>query len=186
MDKIALRAQALTARRDAALSAPDAAERLILHWPPTVRPRVLALYRPIRGELDPLPLARALGAATALPVTPPRGSDAPLSFRLWREGERLARSAFGTIEPPETAPPTTPDVVLTPLLAFNADGHRLGWGQGHYDRTLAALRARGSPVAIGVAYAAQRRDDLPVEAHDQPLDGVLTETAYIAVSDKAT
>jgi 5-formyltetrahydrofolate cyclo-ligase len=72
-----------------------------------------------------------------------------------------------------------PDLVLVPLLAFDRTGARLGYGQGHYDRTLAALRARRPVSAIGLAFAAQEVACLPAEPHDIPLDGIVTETAYI-------
>jgi 5-formyltetrahydrofolate cyclo-ligase len=68
-----------------------------------------------------------------------------------------------------------PDVLLIPLLAFDATGYRLGYGGGYYDRTLSALRAQKPVIAIGIAYAGQQVAAVPHEAHDQRLDGVLTE-----------
>lgn len=185
MTKDELRALMLAVRAAAAEAAPDAAERLADHWPPALGPSVVAGYRPIRGELDPAPLMARLaerGAALALPVTPPRGVGAPLTFRRWRPGDPLVRSAWGVAEPTEAAPLALPDLVLTPLLAFDLGGGRLGWGQGHFDRTLRSLRAGRRVLAIGLAYAAQQRPDLPLEPHDEPLDGVLTETGFLAVA----
>lgn len=181
MTKDELRAEAHQVRAGAAAAGPGAADRLAAHWPDALRPVVVAGYRPIRDELDPTPLMRALirrGARTAQPVTPPRGSGAPLAFRLWSPGEPLERSAWGVLEPTEAGHPVTPDLILTPVLAFNGAGHRLGWGQGHFDRTLRTLRASGRVLAVGVAYAAQERTDLVVEPHDEPLDAVLTETGW--------
>ena len=182
MTKAQLRIVAAAVRRAAALAAPDAAERLVQHWPAQLRPTVVAGYCPLRDELDPTPLMLALavnGARLCLPVTSPRGSDAGLVFHLWRPGDALARSGFGVFEPHASAPQVTPDLLLVPLLAFDRAGGRLGYGAGHYDRTLASRSPR--PLAIGVAYAAQERSDLPLEPHDEPLDGILTEQAYIPV-----
>jgi 5-formyltetrahydrofolate cyclo-ligase len=179
MTKDEHRRLAAQARRDAAAADPEASGRLLAHWP-LGRVEVLALYRPIRDELDPIALT-AVAERVALPVTPPKGFDAPLAFRLWSPGEPLIRSGFGVPEPGPQAPEVRPDVIVTPLLAYTGGGGRLGWGKGHFDRTLRSLRATGSVVAIGLAYAAQRRDDLPLEAHDEPLDGVLTETGYLPV-----
>ena len=82
-------------------------------------------------------------------------------------------------EPPAHATLAEPDLVLCPLLAFDGFGTRLGYGQGHYDRALAALRAQKPVAAIGLAFAAQGVERLPAEAHDSPLDGIVTEIAYI-------
>jgi 5-formyltetrahydrofolate cyclo-ligase len=86
-------------------------------------------------------------------------------------GEVLTPGAFGVHEPLAHWPAISPRVLLVPLLAFDAEGYRLGYGGGFYDRTLAALQAR----AIGIAFAGQRVDFLPRDAHDYPLDAVLTE-----------
>ena len=83
---------------------------------------------------------------------------------------------FGIGEPLRGAPALEPSVVLVPLLAFDQAGHRLGYGGGYYDRTLAALRLRGPVLAIGVAYACQELDALLQNApHDERLDMVITE-----------
>ena len=83
--------------------------------------------------------------------------------------------------PLDLAGEIAPDLIIVPLLAFDASGGRLGQGGGYYDRTLEALRAldRVPPIAaVGLAYAAQQMDNLPMDPHDQPLDGVLTEAGY--------
>lgn len=137
---------------------------------------VVAGYVPIRGELDPLPLMQALaarGAALALPVV--MGPDRPLTFRAWRDGDRLDRSPLGIREPQAGAAEVTPDIVLVPLAAFDAAGHRIGYGAGHYDRTLQRLRAGRPVVAAGVAFAVQEIAEVPAAAHDVVLDYVLTE-----------
>ncbi len=145
-------------------------------------------YWPFRSEMDPRPLMRRLcaaGAALALPCTPPRRSREVLTFRAWRPDDPLAPSAFGVSEPSVRAEALEPDLILVPLLAFDRRGGRLGYGAGHYDRTLRAMRARKALFALGVAFSDQEVDDLPVEAHDEPLDGVLTEQGFLETRPQA-
>jgi 5-formyltetrahydrofolate cyclo-ligase len=180
MQKTTLRAAAL-ARRDALSGAQrDAAAQAVAArgLPVAIRPgMVVSGYSPIRSELDPIPLMRALaaqGALLALPVITAR--DRPLTFRAWNPGDRLARGPLGIFEPPPEATEIIPDIVLVPLAAFDRFGHRIGYGAGHYDRSLAPLRAARNIVAIGVGFAAQEIEAVPVLPHDVALDYVLTET----------
>ena len=105
-----------------------------------------------------------------------------LVFRLWRPGERLVTDAFGVPSPPPGAPEALPNLVITPLLAFDRRGGRLGQGGGHYDRTLAALRRQRPVFVLGVAFSAQEVDLVPTEAHDARLNAIVTETEYIEVA----
>lgn len=169
-------------RKSLAAGAPDAAERAAANLPLHrlgVFP-VVAGYRPQGSELDPWPAMRRMaeaGARLALPVA--AGRDGPLSFRAYEPGDPLAPDAFGIASPTTGAALVEPDLVITPLLAFDRCGRRMGQGAGHYDRTLAALRARKVVFVLGLAYAGQEVARMPVEAHDQPLDAILTEKAYI-------
>ncbi|PZA11519.1 5-formyltetrahydrofolate cyclo-ligase [Rhodopseudomonas palustris] len=141
---------------------------------------VVAGYAPIRGELDPFPLMRAFaarGARLALPVVTRQG--APLLFRLWQENDPLPRSTLGIREPSPDAPEVRPDIVLVPLAAFDASGHRIGYGAGHYDCTLENLRAQRPVIAIGLAFAMQQIPAVPAAAHDVALDYVLTEQGLL-------
>jgi len=143
---------------------------------------VVAAYWPKGDELDVRPLLRhfdLVGVPTALPVMAGRGW--PLLFRLWRPGHPLVPGAFGVMEPMAEAPLVQPTLVLVPLLAFDRSGHRLGYGAGFYDRTLAALRDTGRVTAIGVAHAEQQVDAVPHDPYDQRLDGVLTDQGLIPV-----
>ena len=138
--------------------------------------RIVAVYRAIGSELDVEALSRALiqaGRELCLPVVIER--DAPMIFRRWSPGEPLELDEAGVPAPFPLAEIVQPDLILTPLLAFDARGGRLGQGGGYYDRTFAA---RPETVRIGFAYAGQQVDDLPVEPHDIRLHGVLTETGY--------
>ena len=170
------RAQAAAAPADAARRAADAFLRAV----PVPEGAWVALYRPIRTELDPLPLARALeGRGTRLCWPVVVGEAQPLVFRARRTDEAFVPGAFGAAIPPEDAPVVEPALVLVPLLAFDRRGKRLGYGGGFYDRTLATLP---HTRAWGFAYAAQEVDAVPVEPTDAPLAGVVTE-AGVVVAD---
>jgi 5-formyltetrahydrofolate cyclo-ligase len=129
------------------------------------------------GEMDPAPLLHALlqrGHAVALPVVVAR--DAPLAFRAWHAGMVLEPGVLGIPVPPASSPLVVPDVLLVPLIAFDALGRRLGQGGGFYDRTLARRRAEGPGVlALGLAFAVQEIPEVPEEAFDERLDGIITE-----------
>ncbi len=140
---------------------------------------VVSGFWPLDGEIDIRPLLLALAArghAIALPVTPPRGQ--PLGFRRWREGDPMERERFGTVRP--TGPEIVPDLLLVPLLAFDRRGHRLGYGGGYYDRTLALLPQAGR---LGCAFAAQEMDAVPAGPHDILLPAVATERGIVQCSD---
>ncbi len=137
---------------------------------------VVAGYSPIRGEIDPAPLMQRLaaqGAQLALPAIAARGQS--LRFRAWSPNDRLMRGPLGILEPSPAAAEIIPDVVLIPLAAFDRAGHRIGYGAGHYDRTLAQLRKSRAITAIGLAFAGQQVKTVPALAHDVALDYVLTE-----------
>ena len=183
-DKQHLRRTALAARRriptDAAAAAAEAIGRLFLDTVVVDPGAPVAAYWPMAEEADPRPLLRALHDRRhpcLLPVvTAPRS---PLAFRRWRPGDSLEAGPFGTRHPSPAAGEAVPRVVLAPLLAFDAEGYRLGYGGGYYDATLAALRHAGPVLALGIAFAAQRLDRVPRLCHDQRLDGVVTEDAVI-------
>ena len=187
-----LRAAMRGRRKQAADANPYAAERLVEHadamldalFATTDRSITAALYGAQGSEMDTAPLARALmthGLELALPVVIQR--DAPLVFRRWRPGDPLELDQAGCPAPLDLAGEVTPALIMVPLLAFDSSGGRLGQGGGYYDRTLEFLRAEGGishVAAVGLAYAAQELDNLPMDPHDQPLDGVLTEAGYRA------
>lgn len=182
--KTLLRAQMKAVRAEASRKEPGAGTAAAEHLPQSYLGRfsVVAGYQPMGSEIDPSALlARfaAAGAQIVLPRTAPKGSGLPLSFHLWSPGQSLVKSAFGVAEPSPEAVLLDPDLVIVPMLAFDGHGHRMGYGQGHYDRTLEALRTRYPLVAIGLAFEAQRVASVPREDHDQPLDGILTQTRYI-------
>jgi 5-formyltetrahydrofolate cyclo-ligase len=186
--KMLLRVQMKAVRAEAFRSGPGAGIAAAGRLPPSYLDRfsVVAGYQPMGSEIDPAPLLErfaAAGAQIVLPRTAPKGSGRPLSFHLWSPGQPLIKSEFGVAEPGPEAEPLTPDLVIVPLLAFDDLGHRMGYGQGHYDRTLEALRAQGSVLAMGLAFDAQKVATVPREDHDQPLDGILTQTRYMVLRE---
>ncbi|OSP54034.1 5-formyltetrahydrofolate cyclo-ligase [Pseudoruegeria sp. SK021] len=136
--------------------------------------QALAGYMPIRTEIDPLRVMTGWAAEASVCVPQIVGADQPLQFLRWQPGAEMTQGAFNVPTPAEAAP-LLPAVVIVPLLAFGPNGARLGYGKGHYDRTLAALRTQHPVLAVGFAFADQFDSDLPQEATDQPLDAVITE-----------
>lgn len=156
----------------------EAAERAAGHAGALPPGETVALYRAMGSELDTDALANVLhqaGRRLCLPVVVER--DAAMIFRLWAPGEPLELDAAGCPAPLPLGEVVTPELILTPLLAYDAHGGRLGQGGGYYDRTFAVL-----PEArrVGFAYAGQQVDRLDLEPHDMRLHGVLSETGYRA------
>jgi 5-formyltetrahydrofolate cyclo-ligase len=153
-------------------------------FPVAVAPNtIVSGYMPLGRELDPRPLMRRLadaGARLALPVVVGRG--VPLLMRAYAFGDALVKGVWGIRVPPPDAPEVAPDLLLVPLLAFDRNGNRLGYGAGYYDMTIAALRAQMPVVAVGIAFAAQEVAEVPTTTRDVRLDVVLTEREVIAVN----
>jgi 5-formyltetrahydrofolate cyclo-ligase len=136
---------------------------------------IVSAFAAIGEEIDPAPLLlrlRAEGFRIGLPVM--QGKSRPLIFRAWDADDPMAERMWGIREPLPSAPEVEPDIVLTPLLAFDRMGYRLGYGAGFFDRTLVAMRERKPIVAIGLAYDEQEVDAVPHLDYDQRLDWVLT------------
>jgi len=162
------------------LSNEKAAEGLISHFPNELSQNHIAGFAPIGDEINIWPLLQYLreaGRIIGLPVT--HSKPAPLTFRNWSDGCEMACDQYG-IQYPKDGAPITPSLILVPLLAFTSQGERLGYGGGYYDRTLEKLRAQSELFACGVAYAGQEVSSLPTDAHDERLDGILTEDGFRA------
>lgn len=189
--KSTMRAAAVASRRTAAAGDDGtAARRALGHLLSAARSvpgmaapgMAVAGYWPLRDEFDVRPLLAhlaAAGHACGLPVTTAPGM--PLAFRRWTAAADLMPGPFGTRQPPPSAPPLRPGLLLVPLLAFDRRGWRLGYGGGYYDRTLAALRREGAVVAVGAAFAAQEVDAVPHGPGDERLDWVITEAGAIRI-----
>jgi 5-formyltetrahydrofolate cyclo-ligase len=137
-------------------------------------PGTIAIYFPVRGEVD---IASFLRPGVCLPVVVADMKE--LVFRVMEEGTALTKNAYGVMEPEEYTQTCEPDVIVVPLVAFDRRGYRIGYGGGHYDATIAALRARKKIVVIGAAFAMQEVEHIPEEAFDQKLDMVITEEEII-------
>ena len=175
-DKPALRARMRALRKRLAEVELGAGPRAAAHAAALPPGDLVAVYRAVGSELDPDPLARALAASgrrLCLPVV--LEHDAPMIFRGWSPGEPLEMDAVGCAAPLPLAETIDPDLIITPLLAFDHAGGRLGQGGGYYDRTFSA---RPHVTRVGLAYAGQQFVRLPIEAHDIRLHGVLTQTGY--------
>ncbi|WP_299354411.1 5-formyltetrahydrofolate cyclo-ligase [uncultured Shimia sp.] len=137
----------------------------------------LAGYMPIRTEITPL--AAMAEAAAYGPVGVPviQAAGLPLEFSRWEPEAPLREGPFGA-QVPEVDDYFDPEIVIVPLVAFDAQGGRLGYGGGFYDRTLERLRARRATLAIGFAFDAQEAENLPLEPTDQPLDMIVTESGF--------
>lgn len=180
--KSAARKAAFAKRKLAREAAPDAGQLVRDHLLASrylTGVQVVTAYRPIRTEIDPNPLMEALHAAghrLAVPVI--TGEGQPLTFHEWWPGVAMQAGPFGAEIPVDT-PAVTPDLILAPLLSFDRRGYRLGYGGGFYDRTLEGLRAQGRVTAMGLAFAAQEVEEVPIEETDQRLDAILTEQGII-------
>jgi 5-formyltetrahydrofolate cyclo-ligase len=172
--------RAEAAQANGAAIAALAAERFLAAVPVRAG-QAVAGYWPLDDELDPRPLLAALrrrGAIVLLPCVVARTQ--PLLFRRWDGTAAPPPGAYGIPAPPADCPVLRPDIIVVPLVGFDADGHRLGMGGGFYDATLQALRADGLPLlAAGYAFAVQQLAELPHGAMDEKLDLVVTERGAI-------
>lgn len=185
---LAAKVQARTAARHARAAAfarhgSAAAQRLAaigLDFSGLASHAVVSGFSAIGDEIDPRPLLTTViagGYRVCLPVM--QGKGLPLLFRAWTPGDPTTPGVWGIDEPLTTASRLEPDVLLVPLLAFDATGFRLGYGGGFYDRTIADLRAKKPVIAIGLAFDEQRIDSVPHAAYDQRLDWVLTPSGPV-------
>jgi 5-formyltetrahydrofolate cyclo-ligase len=145
--------------------------------------RIVAAYWALRDEVDCQPLLLRLAErqqSICLPALVDQ--EGPLRLRVWDPDTPLYPSGFGTLAPADDAPEAIPDIMFLPLLAFDGRGTRLGYGGGHYDRTIASLPRR--PRLVGLAFAAQELAEIPREPHDIPLDAVVTEDGVMRVGEE--
>ena len=179
-EKAKTRKQAAMRRRDAQADQPEAASRLADYRDLLLtefNPRCIAGYWPIKTELDVFPLLSACASVAdldlCLPIT--GAPETALRFHLWHPQDKLDIGPYNTRQPFASAPVVLPDLILLPLLAFDENFNRLGYGGGFYDRTLASFAGSGHKgTAIGIAYDQQKIDKVPTGPFDRTLDAVLT------------
>lgn len=187
LDKNTLRVRALGARKSIPADvAAAASEALAVHLAAMIpaSAKMIAGYRAIHGEINVALVMEELclrGHSLCLPVVV--GEGQPLMFRQWKPGDALEIGAYGIEVPPSSAVPCLPDVVIVPLAAFDAEGYRLGYGAGYYDRTIPGLRAANPHIRlVGAAYSQQQVDQIPIDGHDQKLDAIVTEKGIVVNS----
>ncbi|KFB08804.1 5-formyltetrahydrofolate cyclo-ligase [Nitratireductor basaltis] len=173
LDALARRdALAVDYRLDAAMSLVEWAAEIC-----STPPDVAAGFWPIRSEMDVRPLMHALGAQGARLALPAILDSQTIVFRELIRGAKLVEMGFGTKGPDVEAQVLMPDLILVPLAAFDARGHRIGYGGGFYDRALARMAAQGHmPKLVGIAFDCQEVDEVPDEPHDVVLPEILTES----------
>jgi 5-formyltetrahydrofolate cyclo-ligase len=141
--------------------------------------QTVAAYMPIRTEISPLPVMADLvadGKSVCVPVI--QGAGRPLEFSRWTPDTKMVSGPFGAAIP-EVPDYLIPDILITPLVGFDARGYRLGYGGGFYDRTFERLRKSAPALAIGFAYSAQELPQVPTEPTDIRLDALATENGAI-------
>jgi 5-formyltetrahydrofolate cyclo-ligase len=150
---------------------------VVLRAPP---PAIVGAYWPIRREFNPLPLLQQLidtGVRVALPSIVQK--NAPLEFRLWRPGDRLAVGVYDIPYPAE-GEAVTPDTLIIPLVGYDLAGYRLGYGGGYYDRTVPTLSP--CPRLIGLGFAGAQLQTICPQAHDIRMDCIVTDAATLDLS----
>lgn len=146
--------------------------------------RIVSGYWPFRGEPDLrewLERLEVRGGQCALPVVVE--AKAPLVFRIWRRGEKLERGVWD-IPVPAAGKEVCPDVVIAPIVGYDRDAYRLGYGGGYFDRTLAAMRKK--PLVIGVGYSHAAMPTIHPEAYDIPMDKIVTEQGIVLPARSGT
>ena len=145
---------------------------------------IIAGYMPFRAEIDPRPLMRALAMKGVLLTLPRVNSPSPLSGRgavlSFHQCDidnkaHFQKNRWGLLEPHLHLPTVTPTILLVPLLGFDRQGNRLGYGKGYYDTAIADLRQTANITAIGLSFAQQEVEHIPTQPHDQRLDWIITQ-----------
>jgi len=134
----------------------------------------IGIYWPIHGEYDPRPVGvyfHQQGATLALPEV--ANKHTPLCFQKWWPDAPMKKGAYG-IPTPENTEQVDIDVMMVPMLGFDSQGYRLGYGSGYFDRTLAVIKPH--PLVIGIAFEISRIDSVDPQPHDIPMDLIVTET----------
>ncbi|MEL7111920.1 MAG: 5-formyltetrahydrofolate cyclo-ligase [Pseudomonadota bacterium] len=183
-DKQNLRTEMKVLRDELAARDPDAGETLADKFPLKLLERygpTVAVYLPIGSEIDPRPLMSKLIGAGAKLALPCVQDDGTMVYRAYTRGDMLEKRPFGLLEPNPDVPEVHPTLVIAPLLAFDRNGNRLGYGKGHYDRALSRLREQGRVFVCGLAFIGQEVESIPAEPHDVPLDWVMTERGSIPI-----
>jgi 5-formyltetrahydrofolate cyclo-ligase len=176
LQKAEARKRAFAARKLAFAAGQGQAAELLADYLAVHRGKALAGYMAMRTEADPMAAMLAHQGPVCVPVI--IGAGQALRFREWTAGCEMSAGEFGAQIPSEGAW-VEPEVLIVPLVGFDARGYRLGYGGGFYDRTLEGLRTRRATVVVGFGFAAQELDQVPIDAFDQRLDAMVTENGVL-------
>ncbi len=178
LDKSILREKALLARAGLNIKQKKAAEKKaannFLNYISLEKNQIIAVYYPINNEINCLGLVENLREKNykiCLPVVIKK--DAPMVFRLWQKGDKLTPDLTKTLAPNTNATKINPDIIIMPLVAFDKNGARLGYGKGYYDRTIANMKNK--PLLVGYAFSIQELDKIKQDVYDVPLDYIVSE-----------
>ncbi len=181
-EKAELRARSLERRKELHAAITQAGEMACDHFLDAIGfpdGAVVSAYLPVKDEFDVLPfveVADLFGHEIGMPIVAAKAK--PLKFLQWTPESELVEGAMGIPTSPADAPVVVPDLLLVPMMAFDEEGFRLGYGGGFYDRTLAHLRNRNrATLAVGVCFSGLQVDRVPHDEHDARLDWVVTERA---------
>lgn len=149
---------------------------------PSIEEKVIGAYYPVKGEVDILGLV-AKFANKAFPRLSARAEDEQMEYALIEHLGDLSRSkTFGLMVPGEKSRAVVPDILLIPGLVFDENYNRLGYGKGYFDKFLSKIVEKNyNPVRIGICFDFQLLERMEVEAHDQKMDVIITETGAFSV-----
>lgn len=158
-------------------------EQHLMDWFSAHSPTSFGFCAAIRGEFDAQPVAKRLiahGWQAAMAVS--LQANSPLEFRQWTPQSTMTTDHHG-IPVPQSTVVAAPDILLIPLVAFDAQGFRLGYGGGYFDRTLAALAKRlPKPLAVGVGFELAKVDSVYPQEHDEAMDFIITEIGICSIA----
>lgn len=140
---------------------------------------IIAGFYPRHDEINILPLLEKLETNGAKLCLPRINGTNEIDFHEYQINEELIAAPFGLFEPNAAKPILEPEILLVPLLAFDRNGNRLGYGKGHYDKAISKLHSKKQINLIGIAFSEQEFDALPAESHDQKLDFILTQNGLL-------
>ena len=183
-----LRAQRVTRSEEQAVTAAQICCEILISHKIFRSARHIAGYMAIERELDPMSFLRAACAAGKSVYLPRITGKREMEFLPWQPGAMLRENSFGIPEPVSDRrarrDPRDLDLVLVPLLGFDQNGNRLGFGGGFYDKAFAFRNARQAPPLLcGYAYADQRCEAIEVANWDVSLDAVVTPEGIEIFSD---
>ncbi|MCC6863977.1 MAG: 5-formyltetrahydrofolate cyclo-ligase [Rhodobacteraceae bacterium] len=170
--KAQARKECFATRAEAFKTEHGQANKILADYLAPHRGKVLSGYIAMRTEMDPMVVMAAHQGPVGVPVIVAK--DQPLRFREWSPGCTLVEGELKAMIPAEGGW-IEPEVLIVPLVGFDARGYRLGYGGGFYDRTLAMLRAKRPTIAVGFSFAAQELPEVPIDEYDQRLDAIVTE-----------